>query len=298
MATDKAAVAMIERVVRHVMPADIAAAFHASEARYGPGGLTMVETTLLLLEGGLAFLDLVTSPLDLQIPANSEITAGWTRWRVSDSGEYEIEHRDRGVWSTIAGTEIDRDTRTPQTVAGTWAASSAWSAGPTAIVRRDALVLTAAGEIERRGARLATFGGQDGTLSSQVRSSYSEWSSVDAARQDESGQVLHDRYTFLQDGLTVEIHHADGRVERKLGFSLGTDFVLDDRRYTLASEQTILSQPGEAQEATEATRGVNAKWLATIAESDEESEKRGDKRVGPALHPDTLAREAVRKAHR
>jgi len=290
IATDGAAVALVEDIARRIAPADIAAAFHTSQARHGPGGLVMIETTVLLLEGGLAFLDLISSPLDMRFPQTSDVAAGWARWRASGSGGYEIERRGNGTWSTICGAEIERDVQGTEHLAGTRVSSTAWSSGPTTITRYEALVMTSSGEIERRGARLATFS-ENRILSSTVRSSYSEWSSVDVAGRDENDAIVHDRYTMLDDGLTLEIRHADGRVERHLGFSLGGDFVMDGRRYRATGRQASLS------DANTATRdaGGGGSWLALMAEADEERE-RYEGKGSATLAPDVLAREAARRA--
>lgn len=277
---------------RHVSASDIEAAFHTTQMLLSSSGSSLAETTLLLLKSGIAYLNLVSSPLDLRVPDAVESDSGWTHWRMGDDGRHEIQNLSTGEWSAIDGTQIDRNPGIVDDVAATYSRTSAYTVGSTTIVTHTDVVLDASGNFEQRGSRTASFSTFSHTGGTYTRSAHSSWSSAETAINENPDVPRIDQWAMLEDGLTLQLTHGDGEVSRRLAYMLGNRFVLDGTSYSRTSSDTRVSSLADLVDARDAS-GRSVSWLSDREES-EDDKRQSSKRGAHLLGPAELALEAER----
>ena len=280
--------ALIEEVARYVSADDIEAAFHQGRIVSAATGVSVVETTLMLLRGGLVFLDLSSSPLDVRLPPDADESVGWSRWRRDDAGGYEIEDAAAGEWVAVAGTRIARGTSSADVLSGSWVRESGYVLGSTSIAREETLTLGADGTIGTRGATVTTFDGWAPHYRPQT--STSRWSSADDAFVDADGRTVPDRYRLLDDGLTVEVTRGDGAVRRRLGYALHEGFVLDGRAYRRPVPTPDPVAPGPIDVAGHGRDG--AAWLSALGDAVQDADEEAAARKRRDSAPDRPSADA------
>ena len=259
---------------RYLVGDDVEAAFHQGRTAVLATGAALVETTVLLVKGGLALLNLATSPLDVRLPAPDGDGAGWTWWRTGEDGDYELQDSRSGEWVALEGTRIERGARAPDVGTGHWVRDSAYAVGTTQVVRSDTLTLAPDGEFRTGGSSVTTFMGWGS--SPRLHTHAATWTSADDSHVDAAGESVPDRYRFLDDGLTLEVARGDGTVARRLAYALGERFVLDGRGYRVDGRDEGPVSPDRACPG----QFVRADWTGALAEAleedreDEEARKR------------------------
>lgn len=162
--------------------------------------------------------------------------------------------------------------RFPEALAEHWVRDSAYTVDTTQVVRSDTLTLATDGEVRTGGSSVTTFTGWAPAY--RLRTHATTWSSADDPHVDADGQVVVDRYRFLDDGLTLEVSRGDGTVSRRLAYALGERFVLDGRSYRVderADRASIAERfcPGGF---------ARADWLSALGDARAEERKDEEER--------------------
>jgi len=219
-----------EGQVRTVHAADIEAAYLST----GSAAFDSGSGNSLLLKNGWAYLGLKVSPLSLPAkPPQQQAGDGWARWRIAEQGWHEIQHVASGLWKRVVGAVVDISQKTPVQVTGDY--QSTWVSEDATITSWRGLQMSADGTFTKTRETLASSGMQvsdtsfilhssnsvAGCLSSFSGLSRSQGgSSVSTASQrqilDEHAGDMFGTYRILEDGMTLELNYASGKVQQQL----------------------------------------------------------------------------------
>ena len=294
--------------IANVVAGDIVAFVHHPAGSVSLGRRVGDAVNTLLLENGWAFTGPSESPLSLTAgPASGAAGDGWASWRPGGDGARELLGGD-GVWRVLGGIDVDTTPRGVDELAGTYRRLDVAATGWSTITRRSSLVLAADGTFSR--ARSTTVMG-GGIATPHAPSTLSTWSleapelvalDGELGHGDSSGVALVDAardghlfgtYRSLEDGVTVELRYADGRVERRLLFAVGDDgHVLGTRSVRL--DATSLRHP---LYGADTLGSVGGGWLAVLGgAADPEGKRKAREEDKPHVRQ-AIERAATLQAH-
>ncbi len=201
----------------------------------GAGNTNQRQSNYLLLRNGWAYTDLKASPLDLPVgPVEQAAGNGWAIWRSVEGGVHEIQDAVTGLWNRLAGLEVDISPKTPADVAGVLSFHTADAQIASTTTTTTTLQLSPEGVFTNTRSSLTTSGnllpdvsfalhtissatGKRSNFSGTSQLAGSQTAAVSSQQQlaDLAGDMLG-AYRVLEDGMTLEMHFADGSVVRRL----------------------------------------------------------------------------------
>ncbi len=199
------------------------------------GNTSHSQSNYLLLKNGWAYTDLQASPLDLPVgPVEQAAGDGWAIWRSVEGGVHEIQDAVTGLWNRLTGLQVDISPKTPADVAGvlsfrtadtqitsTTTTTTTLQLSPEGVFTNTRSSLTTSGNllpdvsfalhtISSATGKLSNFSGTSQSAGSQTAVVSSQQQLADIAED------MFGAYRILEDGMTLEMHYADGSVVRKL----------------------------------------------------------------------------------
>jgi len=212
-------------------------ALYANATLDQPGsGSQSNGSNILLLKSGWAFLGLSRSPLEFpaEPPANSP-SQNWSPWRQTVEGLHEIQDVATGIWSALRGTLIDTSPKTTEQSSGAYqstevssninGASTTWrnlDLAPGGVFSVSNSTLVSGGHLNPDNSYILQV---SNSVASRSRSFSGTASSAGGAsasigfQKEQLSQYAGDLFgtwEILEDGVTLELRYADGRVERQL----------------------------------------------------------------------------------
>jgi len=252
-------------------------------------GLKRVETTIILLNNGMAYTGLSKPPGEIELPVSLDFIADsdeWTTWRQNVSGEIYLQHP--AGEKLLVGEEITIGGVSSNDIAGSHTKITAETYGASQITTWSDLIFNEDGSFELNKAVLTTTGGADTLLVDTFTSSI-EYHSANGSRAAVTGKTelsgtddftaitnrletqkpnehLFGTYSLLEDGLTIELSFANGVVQREL-FYRGENYVhFGDSSYRTRAEE-ISGIDLIRELAAGPAQGGSHVWLTLMADS-------------------------------
>lgn len=193
-------------------------------------------SNILLLKSGWAYLALIRSPLELPTePHPDAASENWSPWRKTEGGLHEIQDLASGLWSRLVGTLVDTSPKSPEEASGAYGSTQVSSSIGGASTTWHNLELSPEGLFSVSNSTLVSGGhlNPDNSYILQVTNSVAERSSTFSGTASSEGGSsasvgvqneqltehvgdLFGSWEILEDGVTLEMRFADGRVERRL----------------------------------------------------------------------------------
>lgn len=263
-APDFSALVSADDAGRRLAGKDVHALYYQDDVHITAVGAKLRESMTLLLENGLAYVGLTSSPLNLRLPTglHSDVLSaseyGWSAWREQGDG-IELWDADTGSWYALVGEcVVDAAEGGVEAidVSGHYRVVRSETWGRTVFTERRDYYFGEDGRFACNASTHTTSETSDSAgLNTDQLSVYAQsdpgggfgiatGTSADAdgtisdvlnaqAHQDPDGS-RHGTYEILDDGLTVLLRYANGTVRRRLIFRNSNGMFIGDRSYTPA----------------------------------------------------------------
>ena len=285
----------------------IAKVVSTASSSWSTVGIELVEKTVMLLNNGMAYIDLTSPPGSLILPDTLENTdSRWTTWRQDESGAIYLAKPDSELESLLVGEEIDLTPLKNEDVAGLHTKMTAVTYGATMVTTWSDIKFNLDGTFEQASSVLTTTGSAGTMLldtftasfhqhtasgSSDIISGKSELIGLGDAVVQAAGSTyqspnkhLYGSYNLLEDGLTIEMHYANGVVKRELFYQSNNyvNFETNSYKTQQYGEQYLEDILNFTQRLESGSRVI---WLSLVADSVMDNARKAG--VGPHQSPTT-----------
>jgi len=289
-----------------VVPELIAKVISTATTSWSAVGLKLKENTVMLLKSGLAYTSLNGPPGDLALPRDiNEPGSKWTTWRQDESGAIYLATPGSDGESLLSGEEIDLTPLTNEDIEGLHTKANAATYGATMITSWADMRFNHDGTFEKARSVLTTTGGSGTMLIDQFTSSFHQYtadgsSGVVGTKSDMGGsgdaQVvnansdsqrpnknLYGTYHILEDGLTIEMRYANGRVDRELLYR-GENYVFVGGSSYLTQSISGHYYDDLLNLALSLEKGKRGVWLSMLADAVMVAGRKSGSQVASSTH--------------
>ncbi|WP_157735709.1 hypothetical protein [Granulosicoccus antarcticus] len=280
-----------------VRAADINTVYTQASAQT-PGSPKTTQSNYLLLNNGWAYTKLQASPLDLPTgPSEQTSGDGWAIWRSLEDGVHEIQDAATGMWNRLTGLEVDISPKSPADVAGVLSFRTADVQISSKNTTTTSLQLSPEGVFTNTRSSLTTNGDLMPEVSfalhsiSSAKGISNHFSAISQTAESQTAVVNNQQqlaeiagdmfgaYRMLEDGMTLEMHFADGSVTRKLYLQIKDNpenLTINGQLYArqgnsapdlLGDLMRMLTESGQS-------RGLEGQWLQGLTDAIRNSTER------------------------